>query len=62
MSDSARTPLLLVGLLAVLGICGLITMLLAHSAGWDRAGFLLTALPLIVGIRRWYRERPSTPR
>ncbi|MDP9139546.1 MAG: hypothetical protein M3O62_01985 [Pseudomonadota bacterium] len=56
MSNGTRHPLILVGLLAVLSVCGLVAMLLSDSAPWDRTALLLTALPLIVGA--WHVGRP----
>ncbi len=55
MSKGTRNPLILVGLLAVLSVCGLVAMLLSDSAPWDRGALLLTALPLIVGA--WHVAR-----
>ncbi|HEY1075613.1 MAG TPA: hypothetical protein VGE51_02910 [Fontimonas sp.] len=59
MSGPTRRPLALVGVLAVLSICGLVTMLLAGSTLGDTAGFALTALPLVVGV--WQLRRARMP-
>ncbi len=46
-----------VSLLAVISITGLVIMLIADAVLWDRLGFVLTALPLIVGLGCYLRAR-----
>ncbi len=62
MSNGTRSPLILVGLLAVLSVCGLVAMLLSDGVLWDRAALLLTALPLVVGAWHLARTRSQAPR
>ncbi len=59
---NGRRTLSLVIVLAVICVAGLVIMLVADAALWDRIGFALTAAPLVIGLWRIFSAQPPPRR